>query len=249
MAGLNLTMLVSMPQRFRSSKRSMGSRELSTLDVMKKVAADPNSGVNAFVARHLGGDSSEDEDEDVGTSSSSQPGSLQDGRYTFIDTSWPERPSSFDVPAYPVGFAMKKGGKRKQPATPGQPREQKMAKHTRAVLEFLEWCFVRGNRNAKDKISPHVAEKLMPLHGTDAGHKRFPEDAYWVPNRQLDEHGRARPTFRRPELLDHHAFRPWFSSQAAKQKIEKERLAQGRAIVDELRRGRAESSEDEDEGS
>ena len=102
----------------------------------------------------------------------------------------------FQVPSLPAGWANK--GKRS-----GKKR------YTTAQLEFLRWCYTECVRDKAKKFTAEAAEKLMPLHGTSAGAKRYPDDPYWRASPE------GRPTFRLFELLDHWTIKPWFSQQKA----------------------------------
>ena len=218
-------------QVFRAEKLHKILRpRLSTMDVMKQVVADPNSGVKAFVSRELGTQhaaalaqpdadisSGSDADEEsasirLGGSNAAAGGTSQDGLYTFIATSMYPGVHKYQVQILPPGFAMKPGGmtvtKQQQPAG-----ARKKAKFTTAQLRFLEWCYNRGVESKADKMSPHLAQILMPLHGTIAGQLRFPADEFWLASRVVNKHGKPKCTFRVTELLDHWSFRPWFSQQ------------------------------------
>eukprot|EP00959_Pyramimonas_sp_CCMP1952_P327352 6853425-Pyramimonas_sp.AAC.1 len=59
------------------------------------------------------------------------------------------------------------------------------------------------------KFTAEAAERLMPLHGTCDGAKRYPEDPYWRTSPD------GCPTFRLFELLDHWTIKPWFSQPKA----------------------------------
>ena len=102
----------------------------------------------------------------------------------------------FQVPSLPTGWANKgkRAGKKK---------------YTTAQLEFLRWCYTQGVQDKAKKFTAEAAEKVMPLHGTSAGAKRYPDDAYWRASPE------GRPTFRLFELLDHWTIKPWFSQQKA----------------------------------
>lgn len=102
----------------------------------------------------------------------------------------------FELPYLPCGWAnkSKRAGKKR---------------YTTTQLEFLRWCYLQGVQDKAKKFTAESAEKVMPLHGTAEGAKRFPADVYWNPRPD------GRPTFRLSELLDHWAIKPWFSQQKA----------------------------------
>ena len=116
---------------------------------------------------------------------------------------WPTM-TTYNIPTFPSGFAMKPGGISKPlasrtTANPNVAKQPKRSKFTAPQLEFIQWAFSRGQRNKGDKITPHKAKMLMPLHDTSTGRDMFKDDAYWKVNTRLDMHGRPRCTFRRPE--------------------------------------------------
>lgn len=102
----------------------------------------------------------------------------------------------FALPCLPCGWANK--GRRA-----GKKR------YTTAQLEFLQWCYLQGVQDKAKKFTAEAAERVMPLHGTVEGAKRFPGAEYWNPRPD------GRPTFRLFELLDHWTIKPWFSQQKA----------------------------------
>lgn len=78
-------------------------------------------------------------------------------------------------------------------------------KKTQSQIDFLNWCFMRGEKAKGDKLSPHNAAELMKIHGLTAGEQRFIGDKYWE--------NKNKRTFRTSELLDHWRIRPFFSQK------------------------------------
>lgn len=192
--------------------------------LMRKIIADPSSGVSAFVRQRIGDEAADTLDEHQqqdpvdeehifeGPPSDviPQPGNIT-GRGIYTFACLPGGNRNVAIPAMRAGFAMKPGGLKK----PTRPTK-KYAKMTREQLQFLQWCFDRGVKNKSDKIGPAQAQQLMPLLGTSEGEKRFPGEAYWTASTALDPFtGMPKPKFRPCELLDHWSFRPWFSQQKA----------------------------------
>ena len=59
-------------------------------------------------------------------------------------------------------------------------------KKTQSQIDFLNWCFLRGEKAKGDKLSPHNAAELMKIHGLTAGEQRFIGDKYWENKNKKD---------------------------------------------------------------
>ena len=83
-------------------------------------------------------------------------------------------------------------------------------KYTKLQLDYLKWCYTQGVVNKAKKFSAETAEELMPLHGTNHGEMRYPNDPFWKAS------AGSKPSFRVRDLLDHWIIKPWFSQQKSK---------------------------------
>ena len=216
------------------------------LNLMKKVIADPVSGVRAFVKREMGdeascllddgggdgnsdNDSDEDDIEDGGPQDQppSRLGAVSGNCYTFIAPDV----EPLSIPAFPSAFAMKPGG-----GTKRGDKVEARAKFSVGQLAFLQWCYNRGVQQKDNKVGPAQAQALMPLVGTRLGATKFPGDSFWAANPEVSSRtGQPKAKFRISELLDHWSFRPWFSQQkqAFDKKLAKQmQLAQQQKDID-----------------
>lgn len=130
---------------------------------------------------------------------------------TVIQSHKERRPAELSLTQKRSQYRLVSGGKWKASIpflTKGYARKKRWSGRTRyspSQLQFLEWAFSLGKKDANRKITAEKAADVMRVVGTNVGHQMFPDEPYMRPT-PTDE-----AKFFRHDLIEKYEIKSFFS--------------------------------------